>query len=436
MKLVVDIQKLGHRGMGIARYRGKVILVPLTAPGDRVEVKITCSHRDYDEAELIRVINSSPLRREPPCPYFGHCGGCQLQHLHFHYQERLKEELFREMLIHQGEVDESRIEGILSPSNEFEYRSHIDLHIRWSGKPLLGFMTWRGKRIVPIDRCLLALPKIQNFLIETRKMLEKIKAVRVKKVTISGDNPGDNVTLVLWSSKTLSRKACKLLKEMTAEIPFLRGIYILNRRGKSPITLEEGKNSPSGVVYSVPAFREITLEAWPGVFSQVNPEANRSLISEVMNWAKQGKTERVLDLYAGMGNFTVPMSFQAQEIIAVDINPLAIENNKLNGLRYNRNNIQWLTLPAKAALRSFIESGEYFDLVIMDPPRSGVKGVLNEILRLKPERIIYVSCDMATLARDIRFFQKSGSYQVIIAKPLDMFPQTFHLESITLLQKV
>ena len=168
---------------------------------------------------------------------------------------------------------------------------------------------------------------------------------------------------------------------------------------------------------------------------QVNSFANRLLINVLLSWIQEAPPERVLELYSGMGNLTIPVSHLVREIVAVEINPIAEENAKANAARYKISNVRWIVGSAKSGMQGIMEAGDSFDLVIMDPPRSGAREILAGILDLAPDRILYISCDPATLVRDIRFLQQSGPYSVEKTLPLDMFPQSFHLESITLLEK-
>jgi len=437
MNFVVNIEKMGHRGLGIARWGGKVVLVPFAAPEDRAEVSITRAHRDYDEAEIVKLIKPSSLRREPPCSFFGTCGGCQLQHLPLSFQRTLKEEIFREMLRHQGEVDEKGIKDILFSSNEFEYRSHSELHVDWQEKPLVGFMTRRGNNVVPIDRCLVVNPLIQSILVEVSGMLKRADANRVTDVTISCDFPGEKNVITFFSSKRLPDNVEKTLEKVVQEIPQVKGLYLVTRQERRPLILWKEAGTPSGVLYSLPfndGGGDLILEAWPEVFRQVNPAVNRIVISIVVDWIQNLGVQQVLELYAGMGNFTIPVSFVTQNVLAIESNPHAVDNAKANALRHVRKNIQWITGSVKGEIKSLRK--ESFDLIIMDPPRSGAKEILKEIIQLNSKNIIYISCEPATLARDIQFLKKYGSYGVKMTQPLDMFPQTFHVESITLLKKI
>lgn len=342
------------------------------------------------------------------------------------------------MLIHYGDVAENRIKRMLNTPRELKYRSRIEAHVLWNNKPLLGFMARGKNKVVPVNGCLLALPPIQSVLNEITRLLEKAKARGVTKVDIACDDSDDKVSLTLCSERRPPTQVCKALSTLASEIPHLRGLYLVQREGDTFLPLWEGESGSAGVSYAVPiddSRQEIILEAWPAVFRQVNPLVNRTLISTALSWIQKCSPKRILDLYAGMGNFTLPLSFLAQEVVAVELNPMAVENAKANAVRHSRKNIQWVNDSVKNALKSLVDSRKSFDLVILDPPRGGAKESLNEILTLSPEWIIYISCESATLARDIRFLQKKGPYQVVRTQPLDMFPQTFHLESITFLKK-
>jgi len=437
MNFVVDIQKMGHRGMGIARRGGKVVLVPFAAPGDQAEVNITRAHRDYDEAEIIKLIKPSLLRREPPCPFFGACGGCQLQHLPIFFQRTLKEEIFREMLTHHVKINEQKVKELLFSANEFGYRSHSQLHVDWREKPLVGFMTPRDNKVVPVNQCLVLHPLVRSILAEISGMLKRADANQVTDVAISCDFPGDKNLITFFSATRLPDNVEKTLEKIVQEIPLVKGLYLVARKERKPVILWKEAGAPSGVLYSLP-FKDgegyLVLEAWPEVFRQVNPEVNRIIMSIVLGWIQHLGVQQVLELYAGMGNFTIPVSFVTQNVLAIESNPYAVENAKANALRHVRKNIQWITGSVKDGIKSLRK--ESFDLIIMDPPRKGAKEILKEIIQLNSKNIIYISCEPATLVRDVQFLKKYGSYGVEMTQPFDMFPQTFHLESITLLKKI
>jgi 23S rRNA (uracil1939-C5)-methyltransferase len=438
MALVVDIDDLGHRGMGIARHEGKVILVPLTAPGDRVEVRIARSHRSYDEGRMVRVLEPSPMRREPPCPHFGPCGGCQLQHLEIAHQHALKGRLFSQTLTRAGGVSQDALGPVLFTAEEFSYRARLELQAVGMPRPALGFKALGSSDMVPIHRCLLAAPALHPLVEAARGALKSARVGDPLRVELACDAPGPGATMTLWTLGTPARRTVEALRRAATEIPGLRGVFLNRGRGGAGACIWSDQGGVRGVVCGVPRpphGEEMALEAWPGVFSQVNPLANRLLVATVASWLGSGPLDRVLDLYAGMGNITLPLSGLARELLAVEINPRAVENGRANARRLGIRNIRWERAPAEAGVRRLLQRGESFDLVILDPPRRGAREVLDGILSLAPRRILYISCDPATLARDLGHLGPSGGYEVLRTQPLDMFPQTFHLESITLLQR-
>jgi 23S rRNA (uracil1939-C5)-methyltransferase len=434
----VEIERVGHRGVGIAHHRGKVIMVPLTAPGDRAEVRITRSHRTYDEAELVKLQESSRARRDPPCPYYGRCGGCQLQHFDLPHQRALKEMLFLEILTNKAGVSREGIKGILATQEELGYRSSLGMHAAWDRGSLVGFTIRGGRDLVSVDRCLLALPALQPLFLDLPKIHQTSRATGISRMEISCDSPGEATNVVLWASGTLARRTRDVITRLAPEVRGLRGAYLANRYGGNIQPLWSQEGSPKGVTYTIPGHRgpgDLLLETWPGVFRQVNPSINRLLIAAALAWTEEGPHERILDLYSGMGNLALPMAFQAREVTAVEINPLAVDNARCNAQRLGIDNVRWIQASAERALQEVSAGGKTFDLVVLDPPRKGAREILEGIAALAPTRILYISCDMATLSRDLRFLRHQSPYRVEKAQPLDMFPQTFHLESMTLLHR-
>lgn len=440
MTVILEIEALGHRGVGIGRCNGKVIVVPFTAPGDRVEVNITRSHRTYEEGVPVRIIGPSPLRIDPPCPVFGYCGGCHFQHLPIDRQRRIKADLFREMLSHSGDVPAEFIGDILHAPQALGYRSRLEAHIVWNGEPHAGFMARKSEEVVPVRTCFLALPPLQETIAALPDLLYHARASSVTMADITADASKLAVDITLLSSPPISRDTRDRLGRYAAKMPQVKSILSGQRRSGPAAVLWSRKPDSKGVSYALPLQQEeaeISLTVWPGIFRQVNPFGNRLLVSTVLEWIREQQcSERVLDLYAGMGNLSIPVSYLVPEIVAVEVDPRAVENGSFNASVLRRHNIHWVQTSCAQALRTLLKHQERFQTVILDPPRSGAREILADLAALGPEHIIYVSCDPATLARDVRFLQHEGNYIVRRSLPLDMFPQTFHIESITLLHRM
>lgn len=439
MGLVITIEKMGARGVGLGRHDGKVVMVGLAAPGDKAEVEIIRRHRHFDEGRVLRLLEPSSLRRDPPCPYFGRCGGCQLQHLPIINQRGLKESLFREMLLHQGLVPEAVIAPLLCTSKELGYRAHLEVHLSPEEKPYLGFMGWgENKKITRVDTCLLALPALQSVFSRLQDLAGAGILSGWGRLALSCDAPGESAFVCLLPAGDRGKEILGPLVQGLAEIPSLRGMAVLTPGGNIREEWRREGEPILGTRYGIPLPAEqqdALLEIWPGVFRQANPEGNRTLVSLVIEFAARGAPQRVADLYAGVGNFAVPLSCLAKEVTAVEGNARAVENGRSNSLHWGRGDVRWHTGAMKKVLGTFIGGRGHFDLVVMDPPRVGAKEILGELIALGPERIVYVSCDPATLVRDLGVLLKAGTYRAVKIQPLDMFPQTFHLESVTLLER-
>lgn len=439
MGIVVTIEKMGVRGVGIARHAGKVVMVEFAAPGDKAEVEIIRRHRQYDEGRIVRLLEPSSLRREAPCPYYGRCGGCQLQHIGLNEQRTLKETLFREMLLHRKLVAEEVIAPLRCPSSELAYRAHLELHLSRDGEPSLGFMGRReGQKVTRVDVCVLALPLLQSALARFQGCAARGCLQDLDRVALSCDAPGDSVFCCLMPARRWRRWSLNAPNRDFPCFPSLRGLVVLRQDGR---VLEERRHEGDGIYgtrYGIPlpgSKPDVELEVWPGVFRQANPEGNRTLVSLVLEYTDRGPHHEVADLYAGVGNFSIPLSYLADRVTAVEGNGRAVENGRANCQRWGNENVCWHAGNVKTVLGNFIAVKKEFDLVVMDPPRGGAWGILDELITLRPERIIYVSCDPATLVRDLGVLQTSGHYRTLRIQPVDMFPQTFHLESIALLER-
>lgn len=435
MNLVVRIDTLGHRGVGIGRHQGKVVMVPLSAPGDMLEVQVSRTHRTYEEAKIARILEPSPHRRRPPCPYFGTCGGCQLQHLDLSFQRLQKDRIFRQMLTFRGHVEEERILGILAGPSEFGYRCRIDLQVVWEGSPRVGFARAGSSKVIPIHGCMLAMESLQSLLPEVEGLLKRARPTPVSRLEIACDAPGEGRSLFLSIVGALPGAARERLARMAHEVPGLRSLCLGKTTGGAVETIWRSKEPWQGVLVDLglPNLEGQCLEVWPGVFSQVNPEVNRLLVTTLCSWVQEIRPRRILDLFAGMGNLSIPLAALIPEVVAVELDPRAVANGMANSRRIGVQDLSWTQAPAARALSRMVSSGERFDVVVMDPPRCGAKELLEPLGRLRPKAIFYVSCDPATLSRDLGHLHRQLGYRVERVQPLDMFPQTFHLESLSLL---
>lgn len=363
---VIKIDALAFGGEGIGRDEGKVVFVPGTAPGDRLRVRVLSDHGRFERAEALELIERSQDRVEPPCPVFGVCGGCQWQHIRYESQLRWKEQFVRESIERIGKISEPQILPILGAPEPWNYRNRIQLKSDFEGK--LGFFAAGTHRVVPIQECLIADKRLNSRLRELQD------------------------------------------SEQT--------------RGDLTLSVNGG-----GVVETHHAVEE------EGIFSQVNPVQNRRLIETVLQFAFGNselvfsRKKTVVELHAGAGNFTIPLAERAGQVLAIEENKHAVSEGQKRQEKSGASNIEWIEGGAEWGLKKIYRKKMKPDLLVLDPPRRGAKEILDLILVVRPRLIVYVSCDPATLGRDLYQLTRRY-YRLEVVQPIDMFPQTYHVESV------
>ena len=422
----LDITALVHGGRGLGRHSGKAVFVPLTVPGDRVACRVVSAKRRFIEAELIEILVPSPLRRQPPCPYFGSCGGCQWQHIPYQEQARWKEQIYSDLLVRSKLADADRIGKIVAAPNEWSYRNRVQLKCHSAAAGLaLGFYRYGSHFVIDVDVCRLVSAQIQGVLELLRRELPMAPGTNcIPQVDIAcGDD--DQVQIILHTLL----KDCHSQRTWLQEFASNHNINACIQSGRKE-TLEVVHGAGDlRVMFDHPA---MILRYGPGGFVQVNSAQNRNMIAAMLDLLALQGTEIVLDLFCGMGNFSLPLARHAARVIGVEDYTPSIASARINASANNIHNVEFHAADATLFLTRF--HADDIDVVVLDPPRTGCYPVACELLKLRPRRILYVSCDPATMARDLVPLVHGG-YEVITGQPFDLFPQTWHIESMTLLKR-
>ena len=413
----LKIESLSYGPYGIGRDQGRVILVPQTAPGDEGEVKIVEEKRNYAVGELSRLVKPSPVRQNPPCPHFGSCGGCPWQHIEYKAQLAAKEKSIADALRRFGKLDQFEMLPILPSPEEYHYRRRIRLHS--DGQKRLGFHRAFSHEVVEIDSCLIADPKANQSLGAAREWIKQLRTeIRYLQIVV-----GDLVKKAILVGKSEGNfraeddRTCSELLEKHREIGglILSGPGWRHRWGQEKTLLQLDSSS--------------WAEVDGDLFMQVNREANHRLVDQILLWGEFSQQDRLLELYCGGGNLTLPMARLSQEVVAVERNRRSIESGERSGQLNQVDNIRWLCSDVSRAVSRMAKREEHFSKIILNPPRSGAKGLDHDLASLGAERIIYVSCDPTTLARDLAALTKNG-YRLNRVQPIDLFPHTFHVETL------
>ena len=376
------IEKLVFGGDGLARVDGRAVFIPYTAPGDLVRARITESKKRFARAELVELLEPGPDRREPPCPYFGPCGGCQLQHVTYETQVQAKGGFVRDALERIGRLDiPGEIPIHTAPGSEFGYRIRATAHVvHTSRETLFGYFGARSHRVVDIASCPLLVEELDAAWQRARAAREGL--LRLRHVDLAAGDEG------------------------TAAEPPIATV------GGAALTTRVG---------------DITYTFSPAVFFQ----ANRPLLGDLVASATAGESGALaVDLYAGVGLFAIPLSRAFERVVAVEGFAQAADFARANASANGAENVEVLDEPVEAWLERSADEPGAIDLVLLDPPRAGLgEAPARRLAALAPSRIVYVSCDPTTLARDLRVLA-DGGYRLESVEAFDLFPQTFHVETV------
>ncbi len=426
------IEKIITGGKGLARMAdGMVVMVPLVLPGELVEVKISRRFRGHLEAEVTAVLEPSPRRRHPPCRLYGTCGGCDLQHGDEKGQAEIKNGLLLETMQRAG-VNPENAPSLRECDRPLGYRHRVRLHLDADGG--LGFHRLRSNRVVAIPACPVASNGINRAIraLQERPALRMLLAPCCSAIELlQSPHPGPlAMVLHLRKGTVLPGKTPQMLHECAREVE--AGIDI--RVGRRLHPLEPGR-PPLLLRQEFTMGSRYVLQWDSGCFFQANAHQNQRLVREVCAMAGKVRGQRLLELHCGMGNFSIPLGLQGALVTGVEQNGRAVRFAAENGSSAGITGSRFLRASARTALAQLQRSRERFACIVLDPPRQGLGRVeLSLLADMTPERIVYVSCDPATLARDLARLNRDN-FRLARLVAIDMFPQTHHIESVALLEK-
>lgn len=420
---IVTIERMASGGLGLARIDGRVVFLPGVLPGEEVVVEVLETKSDYGRARPLEVIKPHPQRCRPVCSLFPVCGGCQLMHMDYSLQPELKTEAALERLL-DDRTPECRI--VPSPL-PLGYRDRVRLQAAMvDGRLKTGFFTGRSNKLIPVETCPQLSPKINAFLPVLDQWADEMTRLdpRPTGFEILAGPFSEGMIVV----PDLPRKPSSALMEMTQK---REATVCFSVKGK---LLPRKKGPKEGLPWLERPDTGLKLLAFPGVFTQVNTSVNSLLVEAVLSAGDAVSPKSILDLYAGFGNFSLPLASRGPYVTAVEDNPAAVEAGKLNAEMNGLKNVAFLRAKAEKGVAEAADRGRRFDLVILDPPRTGAKGLGPSIARLGPKRILYVSCHPASLIRDLAEFRSFG-YRLTELTAFDMFPQTAHIEVLAVLDQ-
>ena len=390
-RLTIELERAGHQGETVGRRDdGKIVLAAYGIAGERVVVEVREEHPSHIVAEVVEVLRPSPERVEPRCPHFGVCGGCQLQHISYEEQGRIKQQVLADQLRQIGGIVNPPVSPILAAENPWNYRNNARFTVRREG--VTGFTHWHTHRFEPIDECQIMDTRINDI----KRKLDGALINRERQLAVRiGRNTGD----------TLVHPA-------------------LNGRGDE-LGVETGQDSHTERLFNVP------FKVSAASFFQVNTAQAERMIALVRDRLRPAPSDTIVDAYAGVGTIAALLAPMCGRVIAIEESAAAVRDAEINLAPFP--NVEMILAKTEEALP---ELNERVDAVILDPPRQGCyPEVIDAIRRLQPRRIVYVSCDPATLASDLNRLILGG-YTLTDVTPVDMFPHTYHIESVSTLERL
>jgi 23S rRNA (uracil1939-C5)-methyltransferase len=429
--LPCNIEAFSHDGRGIAREEGKTRFVDGALPGERVMAKMVSTRSKFDELRTEEVLEASPERVTPLCDFADLCGGCSLQHMAPDAQIRFKENTLREHFAHFGGIEpEQWIEPMRSPS--LGYRRKARLGVRFVNKRdsvLVGFREKRNSFLADIDRCVVLDPRIGERIDDLRRLLYGMQAYQdIAQVEVAC---GDDHAAMIFRNMVSLGDADRAALVAFGQAHDLH-IYL---QPKGPDTVHRiwPETGEERLSYRLPEF-DLTMSFHPLDFTQVNADINQAMVHRAIDWLDVQPGDRVLDLFCGLGNFTLPLGRKAGQVVGVEGDDAMVVRGRENAERNGLDNVTFhgANLHDDFTRESWASQG--FDRILIDPPRSGAQEICEHLTAFGARRIVYVSCNPATLARDAGMIVSKG-YRLKQAGVMDMFPHTTHVESIALFEK-
>jgi 23S rRNA (uracil1939-C5)-methyltransferase len=439
--LEIDISSISHDGFGVGRYENFVIFTPACAEGEKIKAKIIYIKKNMAYAQLEQVINASPSRINPDCDVFSQCGGCVFRHISYRQELIIKQKRVKEALEKIGHIN-IEPEPIIGCNKINRYRNKAQYPVAYDNKLLIGFYAQGSHRIISCKSCLLQPKSFENLLNVFEQWIIN------NNITIYDEDTGKGILRHIYirqAEATGEMMVCAVIngddipkrqsfiEYITKNVPQIVSIILnINKQNTNVILGDKcktiwGKDTITDILCG------LKIEISPLSFYQVNRAQAELLYNIVAEFAQLTGDEILLDLYCGTGTIGLSMAHRAKKVIGVEVVSQAVENARVNAEINNIANAAFTCADAEEAAHRFISDGLKIDVIVIDPPRKGcTPETIDAIVKMQPQKVIYVSCDPATLSRDLNLFEQNN-YKCVKVQPVDMFARTSHVETVVLM---
>jgi 23S rRNA (uracil1939-C5)-methyltransferase len=443
---ITEITDINHEGQGVGRINGMAVFVDGALIGERVEVKLIKVLKNYAIGKIIQIRNTSSDRVEPFCSTYKHCGGCGLQHMSYESQLKFKTNLVRETLKRIGKIEDALIQNTIGMESPFNYRNKVQYPVGLlNGKPVVGYYAKRSHDVVGIESC-----GIQDFIgNKVREIFERF--IRDNNISVydeikhrglirhlivrTGFKTKEVMVIVVVNGRFLPGKEL-FVNSLLNEVPTIKSIVLNINTSKTNVILGNQNIKIYGKDTITDYIGKFKFRISPLSFFQINPVQTEVLYNKALEFAGLTGNETVFDLYCGTGTISLFMAQKARQVYGVEVVEDAVLDARKNAKDNGVENVEFIAGGVEKVIPELYSQGVKAEVVVVDPPRKGCDtSLLDTIVEIGPKRIVYVSCNPSTLARDLMYLEEKG-YKAVEVQPVDMFPWTGHVECVIKIQRV
>lgn len=444
-ELELEITGFTHEGNGVGKVEGYTLFVPEALPGERIKARVVKTGKQFGYAKVLTILQPSQHREQPACPIYHQCGGCSLQHMSYEEQLHQKTILVQDNLRRLGKIEHATVHPTIGMKDPWRYRNKAQVPIgEQEGGLIGGFYAARSHQIINMEACLIQHEKNDEIVEQVKKIASSLgirayqeetgKGLLRHVVVKIGFKTGELMVVLVVNGRDIPEKE-ELVNRLIKKVDGLKSIVININRKRTNVIFGEETKVIWGEPYIYDYIGNIKFAISARSFFQVNPVQTEVLYNKALEFAGLSGSETVIDAYCGIGTISLFLAQKARKVYGVEIVPEAIDDAKRNARLNAMENVEFAVGEAEKIIPWWYAQGIRADVVVVDPPRKGCdQQLLDTLIKMKPERIVYVSCNPSTLARDLRILE-DGGYMTKDVQPVDMFPHTSHVENVALLVK-
>ncbi|PKR76722.1 23S rRNA (uracil(1939)-C(5))-methyltransferase RlmD [Halalkalibacillus sediminis] len=441
----VTFVDLTHEGQGVAKLDGYPIFVPYGLPGEKAQIKVVKVKKNLAFGKLVELHEASEDRIEPPCDVFYKCGGCQIQHMSYDLQLRMKQKQVQDVMKKIAQMSDVPVHSTIGMEDPWNYRNKAQIPVgKRDGKIVTGFYQMRSHNIIDLDECPVQ-NHVNDMIIREMKTIigdlgiepydEQSHSGEIRHIVVrSGYHTEDVMIVVVTRTKKLTNEK-EFVERVKNLSPAIKGIVHNINPKQTNVIMGRDEKLLWGESEITDKIGDLEFSISAQSFYQVNPEQTEKLYEQALKYADLSGKETVIDAYCGIGSISLFLAQKAKKVYGVEVVPKAVDNAKANAKRNHIDNAEFYVGQAEKVMPWWKSQGLDPDVIVVDPPRKGCdEELLEAMIAMQPERIVYVSCNPSTLARDLKILS-DGGFEAKEIQPVDMFPQSNHVESVTLVER-